>query len=181
MRLLRLTFVSMVSATDKYFNILSLDGEGVESLVTAYILNKAENFAHNLTMDYDLLDVPAYGGHDQRVALKDIFNMTAGVSSSAFIAAGLSLASEEQSDRPVHFSNDLISLYEVKSPDLDQYTSARQSNYMIFTLWLIIMTVASYWYGKLNFNHVNIRKAYNILETIIEEELSSKRSNREGL
>jgi hypothetical protein len=63
--------------------------------VTVYILRKAEQFAYNVTKKYDLQDVPNYGGHDERVAMKDLFNMTAGVSSSSFIAAGLTLSSAE--------------------------------------------------------------------------------------
>jgi hypothetical protein len=87
--------IKVALGSEDYFNILTLDAEGVESLVSAYILREVEHFAYNLTRNetLNLKGVPEYS--DQRVALKDIFNMMAGASSSSFIVAGLSIASPE--------------------------------------------------------------------------------------
>jgi hypothetical protein len=77
------------STQQEYYNILALEGDGLESLVAAYILEKAERHANEYCEETNC-EMPEYSGHDQRKALKDLFNMTAGVSSSAFIAAGIS-------------------------------------------------------------------------------------------
>jgi len=74
----------------------------------------------------------------------------------------------------------LISLYGVKFPDLEIYMSASHSSYALFTAWLIVVVLCSYWYGQITFSHVNSSKSYNILETIIDTEIEKKRRICDG-
>ena len=53
------------------FNILSLDGAGVDSLISAYVLNLTERMAYNIcTNTNSSLSCPT---RNNRVAIKDIF------------------------------------------------------------------------------------------------------------
>ena len=174
---LALMEVAVVSALgdQEYYNILALEGDGLESLVVAYILDEAEKYAYTYCDQIEECKMPEYSGHDQRKALKDLFNMTAGVSSSALITAGISIQSPEDPSKPSQFANTLIQLYGVKSPDLEKYTSASHSSYLLFSVWLFIVVFCSYHYGQIKFNHVNSTKSYTILETIIDSEIEQKR------
>ena len=51
------------STQQEYYNILALEGDGLESLVAAYILEKAERYAYNYSDEADI-EMPEYSGHD---------------------------------------------------------------------------------------------------------------------
>jgi len=57
---------------------------------------------------------------------------------------------------------------------------------LAMSLWLILCGIASYFYGKLKFNHPNITKAYKVLEEIIKRDIkelekASKRPKYAGV
>eukprot|EP00356_Strombidium_inclinatum_P005139 CAMPEP_0170505426 /NCGR_PEP_ID=MMETSP0208-20121228/50897_1 /TAXON_ID=197538 /ORGANISM="Strombidium inclinatum, Strain S3" /LENGTH=97 /DNA_ID=CAMNT_0010786279 /DNA_START=48 /DNA_END=341 /DNA_ORIENTATION=- len=96
-----------MAKADDYFNILSFDGAGIENLVTLEVISKMEKYAYSLLeskknlMSKDGSDVthnfgvPHYKGEEGKVAMKDLFNMTAGVSISSFLAVGFAIPQAE--------------------------------------------------------------------------------------
>jgi patatin-like phospholipase/acyl hydrolase len=100
---------------------------------------------------------------DGRVAIKDIFQMTAAASMSSMITVGLSIPSPEQATEPAYYSEDLIDLYQVKSADMETMVS-HNDHFFLSSLWLTFFTMCAYYYGTLKFDHANIEKAYHILD-----------------
>jgi hypothetical protein len=56
---------------------------------------------------------PKYKGRDGLIAMKDLFNMTAGTSTGSILAAGLVYPNEERiaEKEPKFFANDLLKIY----------------------------------------------------------------------
>jgi hypothetical protein len=74
----------------EYYNILTIDGGGIRGLIPAMVLQRMEQFAYTYAASKKYLhNVPVYPGHPNVVAMKDLFNMTAGTSTGSILAAGL--------------------------------------------------------------------------------------------
>ena len=86
----------------------------------ASFLDKVEDYAYNVTLElnerYGVSDkVPLYPDlYDNKVAIKDIFNMVTAISASSFIAVGLTIPSPENASEPAYFAKDLEQLYNMK-------------------------------------------------------------------
>ena len=78
--------------SSEYFNILSIDGGGIRGLIPATIIEILETEAWKyIKLKNYTYDDGQYGETmRERVAMKDLFNMTAGTSTGSIIAAGLS-------------------------------------------------------------------------------------------
>ena len=74
--------------TDKYYNILTLDGGGIRGIIPAVVLQKMEAYAWDYASEKGY-QFPKYPGRDGALAMKDLFNMTAGTSTGSILAAGL--------------------------------------------------------------------------------------------
>jgi len=140
----------------------------------AQFLKNVEECAYNLILELNKNtnitgSVPLY--QDDRVAIKDIFNMITAVSSSSFLAVGLTIPSPENSTVPAYFSNDLVQLYSMKSDDLGKYYHYSPNRTLVFVLWMTLWTLVSYHFGTLNFDHDNIDKAYAVVREFIKRDI----------
>ena len=148
------------------FNILSLDGAGVDGLISAYVLNKTERLAYNISEDLGL-SVPSDNG---RVAIKDILQMTASASMSSLITMGLTIPKPEQNSEPAYYSEDLIKLYSVKSADMETLV-LHDDHSFVMAIWFSTFIVCSYYFGKIKFDNDNIEKAYDVLDELIKRDI----------
>jgi patatin-like phospholipase/acyl hydrolase len=95
-------FLCITKAEDHYFNILSLDGAGMNGIMTAKILSMIEEYAYNYAEDKGFLKhTPVYMNH-KIIPIKDLFNMTAATSVTSFLAVGLSIPSSENATLPAY-------------------------------------------------------------------------------
>ena len=104
------------NVSSSYFNILSLDGAGLNGLMLAELLYKIELLAFNISTELDTEygvtgKVPVVNGHTYNtntVRIKDMFNMITSISVSSFIAVGLTIPSPEDPTKPAYSSSDLV-------------------------------------------------------------------------
>lgn len=68
---------------------MSLDGAGLNGLITTEVLSLIEDYAFNRTLELGIENnVPNYNNR-RLIATKDMFNMTASLSVTSFLAVGL--------------------------------------------------------------------------------------------
>ena len=73
-----------------YFNILSIDGGGIRGLIPAQVIGRMEKYGYTYAKSKGYA-IPEYTDliDTEVLAMKDLFNMTAGTSTGSIIAAGL--------------------------------------------------------------------------------------------
>jgi patatin-like phospholipase/acyl hydrolase len=67
---------------------LTIDGGGIRGIIPAVVLQNMEAYAWDYASEKGY-KFPKYNGRDGAMAMKDLFNMTAGTSTGSIIAAGL--------------------------------------------------------------------------------------------
>lgn len=89
-----------------------------------------------------------------RVAMKDLFNMTAGTSTGSIIAAGLAYPSKVSANNAILSAEGLLEIYSTKGKDI--FLKNEMSTFAI-TFWFIIIfsafsfigyAVGEYWYDN---------------------------------
>ena len=81
-------FSVQIAFAGQYYNILSLDGGGIRGLIPAQSIKYIEEYAYNYCTKKGYT-FPKYEGRDGVIAMKDIFDMTAGTSTGSIISAAL--------------------------------------------------------------------------------------------
>ena len=114
-------FIFQVNCVDdKYYNILSIDGGGIRGLIPATILEKIEEAAYDyaISKSYDItsMSYPAVHQSYNKIAMKDLFDMSAGTSTGSIIAASLSMPANEtdgslSKTTPKFWAKDIIDIY----------------------------------------------------------------------
>lgn len=77
-----------INAEEQYYNILAMDGGGIRGIIPAVILKHMEKEAYDYATSKGYT-FPKYKGRDNVIAMKDLFDMTAGTSTGSILAAGL--------------------------------------------------------------------------------------------
>ena len=113
-------------------------------------------------------------------SMHQIFNMTAGLSVSTFITAGLAIPHEQDKTKAMYSSHDLLKIYNKKSEDIDTYFRQDYQNSYIFYLWVVFCLYTAYSCSCYYLDNPNIERAYAILTHIVETEIKllEKRKHR---
>ena len=106
-----LGFLGLARSED-WFNILAMDGGGIRGLIPAIIIEQMEKYSYEYATSQGYT-FPKYPGRDGVIAMKDMFNMTAGTSTGSIIAAGLVYPNKNNTAQkePNFFAVDLIKIY----------------------------------------------------------------------
>ena len=80
----------------KTYNILNLDGHGLNAFMNTYLLDKIEQYAYEYgTLKKYKIPLGENSDGGKKVAIKDIFDMTSGISTNTLLISGLSLKSPQ--------------------------------------------------------------------------------------
>ena len=157
--------------SDQYFNILSLDGAGMNGLVIAQVLSLIEQYAYNYTEKKNIQNHAPVYGNQKLIPIKDMFNMSAATSVTSFLAVGLSIPSSENKTLPAYTAQNMVRLYEMKHQELDRYYHYRPNQILLMIIIFFLSFLIFYWIGINKFNHVNIDKAYVIIGEFIKRDI----------
>jgi len=132
---------------DEYVNILVLNGACNSNLITAQILNRTEQYINNL-VEEEGLDAKMYSiknDENKRLsfAFADLFDMISGVSTSSFMAIGLSLPSPYNKTEPKYFAGDIVDMYIKKRMTFSSLI--RIKNYTVVYLVYVILCCVLSW------------------------------------
>lgn len=137
--------LGIVSSQSEYYNIISIDGGGIRGLIPASILQKIEKEAYDYAVSKNY-KVPEYPGVTGKVAMKDLFDMTAGTSTGSIIAAALSMpATEKDSDgneklsttRPQFWADDIVEIYRNDNDKIFDKNEFNQVYLIIIVLFVV--------------------------------------------
>lgn len=95
--------------TEKYWNVLSLDGGGIRGLITATVVDYMEKYAYNYTRDeYCIPERDTL-----RVSMAELFDMVAGTSTGSLLATSIVLPNNDTNSPRINkfFAEDAIKIY----------------------------------------------------------------------
>ena len=162
--------------TDKYYNILTLDGGGIRGIIPAVVLQKMEAYAWDYASEKGY-QFPKYPGRDGALAMKDLFNMTAGTSTGSILAAGLVYPVKGKNvtvgnvvyQEPGFFAKDLLEIYATRGGEI--FVKA-QLEWMWALLYLIlfvlVFSVASYLLGRHLYDNPEVTKSFRDLRRAVQ-------------
>jgi len=141
---------SRILATEKTYNILSIDGGGIRGILPAGVLLEIEKFAYKYAKKKGY-NVPTYTDENGKLRksmhLKDIFDMTAGTSTGSIIAAALAYP-EKDGKKPKYFMNTILEIYTTKADQI--FVSNKFSGLTTFLwvfLFVAIFAASGYYHG----------------------------------
>lgn len=136
MKLSLIMALSGVSA--EHYNILAMDGGGIRGLIPSVVLQNMEKYAYEYATSKGY-DFPKYPGRENVVAMKDLFEMTAGTSTGSILAAGLVYPDKDHMDikMPAFFADDLLKIYSERGGEI---FVKKQLGWWDSFFWFILIT-----------------------------------------
>ena len=150
MKIFALAVAFVAAAEDNYYNILAMDGGGIRGIIPAVILQKMEKVAYKYANDSGYTGFPQYEGREGIIAMKDLFNMTAGTSTGSILAAGLVYPNKDRMEQkePKFFADDLLKIYSERGGEI--FVKVKLGGFKSFLyllLHLIIFGAIGYFIG----------------------------------
>jgi len=169
MKLVSLALLLPLAAAEPYFNILAMDGGGIRGLIPAVILGKMETYAFEYASSQNYT-VPQYEGREGLVAMKDIFNMTAGTSTGSILAAGLVYPNSERlaEKEPQFFAADLLEIYAERGDEI--FVKTRLGGGAAFFYCLLFLAAfggAGYFIGYYYFENPEVEQSFKDLRKVL--------------
>ena len=131
---------------NEYFNILSIDGGGIRGLIPGQFLTHVEIEAYNYAKSKGY-KFPTYLNKDKteikKMAIKDLFDMTAGTSTGSIIAAGMAMPKPlpdgtVSKTEPKFWADDIIEIYASKGNQIFDSTKMEDLPIVAITVFFMI-------------------------------------------
>ena len=129
-----------VPKTD-FYNILSIDGGGMKSLIPAVIIEKMETYAHT----YAATKWTGFPSKDKKIHMSELFQLVAGTSSGSIVAAGVSYG---KAGAPTMWGADIVAFFTTYGKDLFERHSLTWGLHIFF--WIVFALIGAclgYWAG----------------------------------
>ena len=152
--------ISVVSgAGEKYYNILALDGGGIRGLIPTEALMKLEEKAYNYCTEKNY-KCPLYDGAEaqNKVAMKDLFDMVSGTSTGSIITAALTYTDKEKGlqdtagnvPMPGFWAKTIKEIYTKNGGVIfaDHKDSGSGTQGVVFFLFVVIWGIAFFFLGR---------------------------------
>ena len=163
------------SESTEYFNILTLDGGGIRGIIPAVVLQKMEAFAWDYASKKGY-QFPKYEGRDGAIAMKDLFNMTAGTSTGSILAAGLAYPVKGKNvtvgstvyHEPGFFAKDLLEIYASRGGEIFVKKGLEWAWALLYLfLFVLVFSIASYLLGRHLYDNPEVAKSFRDLRRAV--------------
>ena len=154
-----------VSSSDKY-NILSLDGGGIRGIITAAVIDKMENLAYEKALI--VYKIPART--EKKVSMAELFDMVAGTSTGALLAATLVIPKSSDPKMPKYYANDFMEDFKLRGGDIfvrEEFDWAKFS--LIVCLTFVACFAVGYALGKSKFQSQNTEELIDHLREYVKK------------
>lgn len=113
---------------------------------------------------------PKYKGRDGLVAMKDLFNMTAGTSTGSILAAGLAYPNENRiaEKEPKFFANDLLKIYSERGNEIFvKKTLGGGAAFFYLLCYLVVFGGLSWWLGSYLYDNKKVEESLVEMQHLI--------------
>ena len=159
--------LAAVAAKTKHYNILSIDGGGIRGLIPVAVIKHMEEESYKIAKKAGYKNLPSYHTTKRKevIAMKDLFDMTAGTSTGSIIAGYLVYPNETYPDEPAGFSDYIHQLY---TDDADKIFISTKPSSSFYALSMILSAVllgaAFYFWGLWRYDLTDIHLIFEILK-----------------
>ena len=136
---MKLSFLlALTGVSADHYNILAMDGGGIRGLIPAVVLQNMEKYSYNYATSKGYT-FPKYPGRENVIAMKDLFEMTAGTSTGSILAAGLVYPDKNHTDikMPGFFADDLLKIYSERGTEI---FVKKQLGWFDSFFWFVLIT-----------------------------------------
>ena len=172
--------ISLDICAAKFFNILSVDGGGIRGLIPAQCIDKMEVYAYEYAKKKGYT-VPQYEGREGRLAMKDLFEMTAGTSTGSIVAAALSYPKTDgdgkKTDVPLYWAKEIMDIYSEKGElifKLKSISNVAAGFWLIF--FLLTFSCIGYAIGLYRYANPKIQDAIDDFKEDLQNQKDSLRN-----
>lgn len=150
----------------------------MQSVLATYVIDQIESYAYNYTLAQNIsITAIPFLKKNKKVPIKDIFDMTVGISTSSLISLGLAIPSPAKNtayDRPLYLADDFIKLQSNIQLDIFRtYYDYDPINSISLWIAFLIFLIILYFSSQLLFDHKNYEKSYDLLFHFLNEKISS--------
>jgi hypothetical protein len=169
-----------LAISKEYYNILAIDGGGIRGIIPGVILQKIELYAYEYAT-FKGYTFPKYSGIENKMALKDLFDMMAGTSTGSILASALACPDPDDMKRPKFFADDALAIYTTRGVDIFKKQGLRTTQYFLFiVLFAVLNSVLGYFIGRYLFESSKTKRVLNDMRKHFKERGSSYAEMRES-
>jgi hypothetical protein len=160
-----------VSSSDPAYNILSIDGGGIRGIIPAVIIQEMEKYAYQYAVEEKKYTKAPFNASSKIVAMKDLFNMTAGTSTGSILATGLVYPLGDTQE-PMYWGTDLLNIYMDKAStiftgnDLPSTTKG-----LIYLVCILLCAEIFYLIGNRHYDNDDVKKSMAEFKTQLRSHL----------
>lgn len=139
-----------------------------------------ELYAFSYATEKKYSGFPVYKSRPNKIAMKDLFNMTAGTSTGSILAAGLVYPNNKNISEPKFFATDLLEIYSERGKEIFVKKSlSGVKTFLYCMLWTVMFGVIGYYFGMLWFDNPEMYESFTEMRQVVKyhkKEVSGKKA-----